>query len=121
MDIPCGYIETELEARFEFMRTRETNIANWIGDIFRTEYDTDFYLANSGTLRSNYIIEKGPITKKTIMNIFPYLDIIVVAQMTGKTFKEALENGVSQYPNYDGRFPVVSGVKFSFDPEKPPY
>jgi 5'-nucleotidase len=91
-----------------------------MADIFRTEYDTDFFLANSGTLRSNYLIKEGHITKKTIMNIFPYLDIIVVVKMTGKTFKEALENGVSHYPDFDGRFPLISGVRFSFDPEKLP-
>ncbi len=33
---------------------------------------------------------------------------------------EALENGVSQWPKLEGRFPQVSGLKFSFDPSKPP-
>ena len=32
---------------------------------------------------------------------------------------EALENSVSMYPNHDGRFLQVSGVKFAFDPSKP--
>lgn len=30
-----------------------------------------------------------------------------------------LENGVSAWPMYDGRFPLVSGVKFKFDGRKP--
>src|SRR5439155_11532639 len=30
------------------------------------------------------------------------------------------ENGVSQFPNLEGRFPQVSGLSFSFDPEKEP-
>lgn len=31
----------------------------------------------------------------------------------------ALENGVSQYPKLDGRFPQVSGIEYAFDPSKP--
>lgn len=27
-----------------------------------------------------------------------------------------LENGVHEYPRYDGRFPVISGCKLVFDP-----
>ena len=30
-----------------------------------------------------------------------------------------LENGVSQYPKLEGRFPQVSGISFAFDPKKP--
>jgi 5'-nucleotidase len=41
--------------------------------------------------------------------------------MSGKTFKEALENGVSKWPGFDGRWPCVSGIKFKFDPERPAF
>ena len=33
---------------------------------------------------------------------------------------KALENGVSQFPKLEGRFPQVAGVEFGFDPSKPP-
>ena len=33
---------------------------------------------------------------------------------------ESLENGVSQYPKLEGRFPCVSGVQFRFDPALEP-
>ena len=41
--------------------------------------------------------------------------------INGKTLKDALENGVSHYPKYEGRFPFISGFKFKFDPSQPPY
>jgi 5'-nucleotidase len=56
---------------------------------------------------------------KTIMSMLPYPDPILVVKISGKTFKEALENGVSFWPSYDGRWPFISGVTFSFDPSKP--
>lgn len=31
----------------------------------------------------------------------------------------ALENGVSQYPKLEGRFPQISGLKFAFNPKLP--
>lgn len=32
----------------------------------------------------------------------------------------ALENGVSQYPKLEGRFPQVAGIQFAFNPNSPP-
>ena len=32
---------------------------------------------------------------------------------------ESLENGVSQYPKFEGRFPQVSGIEFTFYPNNP--
>lgn len=37
----------------------------------------------------------------------------------GKQIHEALENGVSQVPKMEGRFPQVSGLSFEYDPSKP--
>jgi len=61
----CGFSEVELDGRFEFLRSGETNVANMIADILYTEfYDTDLALINSGTLRSNSVWPSGPITLK---------------------------------------------------------
>lgn len=95
LDVICGYTEVPLEGRFNFIRTEETNLGNLIADIIRSEYDTDFGLVNSGTLRTNNVIEKGPIKLRSIMNLLPMIDIVVIIKVTGLTFKEALENGVS--------------------------
>lgn len=44
----------------------------------------------------------------------------IISTVSGKDVVKALENGVSQYPKHEGRFPQVSGIKFVFDPSKPP-
>lgn len=49
------------------------------------------------------------------LHIFCFYDCL------GSQLIGALENGVSQYPKREGRFPQVSGMKFSFDPESEPY
>lgn len=47
------------------------------------------------------------------------VDALTVLEVTGQQVLEALENGVSQYPKHEGRFPQVSGISFSFDPAQP--
>ena len=49
------------------------------------------------------------------------IDPIVVMKVRGDILHRLLENGVSAYPKLDGKFPIVSGIKFTFDSAKPPY
>ena len=48
------------------------------------------------------------------------LDPLVLLDVTGAQLCQALENGVSQWPKLEGRFPQVSGITFAFDPSRPP-
>ena len=47
------------------------------------------------------------------------VDSVSMLEVKGQQLIQALENGVSQYPKLEGRFPQVSGIHFSFDPSKP--
>ena len=47
------------------------------------------------------------------------MDELVLIDVDGDQIYEALENGVSQWPKLEGRFPQVSGITFAFDPSKP--
>lgn len=53
------------------------------------------------------------------MNCFPFEDPVVVIKVTGQAIWDALENGLSQYPALEGRFPQVSNITFHFDARKP--
>ena len=53
------------------------------------------------------------------MTILPMVDCLVKLEVTGEQLLLALENGVSKYPQLEGRFPQVSGMSFTFDPSKP--
>lgn len=54
-----------------------------------------------------------------LMAILPMVDPLWKMEVTGEQILLALENGVSQYPNLEGRFPQVSGISFTFDPSQP--
>lgn len=74
---------------------------------------------NSGTLRSDRIHHKGDFTLRDLVTIMPMMDAMIVLSATGEQIWKALENGVSQWPKLEGRFPQVSGIRFAFDPSKP--
>jgi 5'-nucleotidase / UDP-sugar diphosphatase len=44
----------------------------------------------------------------------------VKLEVTGATLLAALENGVSEVDKVSGRFPQVSGMRFTYDPERAP-
>ncbi|KAI1336667.1 flagellar associated protein [Xylariaceae sp. FL0016] len=116
---PIGYTAAPLDARFRTVRLKECNIANWVCDIMRHYYSGDCSLMASGTVRGDQIYPPGPILLKDIMNCFPFEDPVVVIRVTGRAIWDALENGLSQYPALEGRFPQVSNITFEFDASKP--
>lgn len=103
------------------MRSQETEICNFFCDLIRFRFDADVSILNNGFLRSDCIFDPGKLTYKIFAKMTPMQDTVCVLELTGKNLIEALENGVSKYPAFDGRFSSVSGIKFAFDPKLPPY
>ncbi|KAK4202335.1 putative 5'-nucleotidase precursor [Triangularia verruculosa] len=119
LEKPVGWTAEPLDARFTTVRTRESNIGNWVCDIMRGHYGADCALMAAGTIRGDQIYAPGPIRVKDVTDCFPFEDPVVVIKASGKNIWEALENGVSLYPALEGRFPQVSNIKFTFDPSLP--
>lgn len=115
-----GQFNCELDGRFSSIRKFETNLGNFVTDIMLASTHADLAILNSGTLRSDRIHPKGNFTMRDLFNILGYIDPIAVLQATGHQIWKALENGVSQWPKLEGRFPQISGCTFTFDPNKPP-
>lgn len=115
-----GQFNCELDGRFSSIRKFETNLGNFVCDIMLASTHADIAILNSGTLRSDRIHPKGDFTMRDLFNILGYIDPIAVLQATGHDIWQALENGVSQWPKLEGRFPQVSGCSFVFDPSQPP-
>ena len=116
-----GYFGTELDVTDSCMRNREAKMGNFVADLMRTEYATDFAIINSGSFRINKVIPEGPLSMLTVQSCFPFPDTVVVLKMKGYLFKEALEVAVQDWPAEDGKFPHISNVKFLFDPSKPKF
>jgi 5'-nucleotidase len=116
-----GHTDVELDAGSEANRTRETNVGNFVGDAFRQTTGADVALINGGSIRADSIISPGELTKRDVLSIFPFANPVVKLEVTGATLRAALEHGVSRSAEdpEPGRFPQVSGIRFTFDPTRP--
>ena len=110
MDKIIGEIGVPLDTLFSHIRTQETNASNWIADCIRDGTHADVTILNSGTLRADEVIPVGKYRMRDLVKLLPMLDELCVLGLTGTQLHNALENGVSQYPKLEGRFPCVSGA-----------
>lgn len=117
-----GRTTVALDARSAVNRTQETNVGDFIADAFRIATGADVGLTNGGSIRADEIISPGPITKRNVLSILPFKNKVVKSELTGATLREALEHGVARSAEdaEPGRFPQVSGIRFTFDVTRPP-
>jgi 5'-nucleotidase len=116
-----GRTAVVLDARSAVGRTQETNVGNLITDAFRLATAADVGLMNGGSIRADAIIPRGTLTKRDILSILPFKNRVIKLELTGALLRAALEHGVarSAEDKEPGRFPQISGVKFSFDARRP--
>uniref|UniRef100_UPI00398EC83B mannosylglucosyl-3-phosphoglycerate phosphatase-like isoform X1 n=1 Tax=Pristiophorus japonicus TaxID=55135 RepID=UPI00398EC83B len=113
-------IEVELDGRFTTVRKSESSLGNLVTNAMLEATRADVALLNSGTLRSDRLHPPGDFTMHDLLLVLPIVDPLLVVQVTAEQLLEALENGVSMYPELDGRFPQVAGLEFGFDPSAEP-
>ncbi|MCP3098754.1 bifunctional metallophosphatase/5'-nucleotidase [Myxococcus sp. K15C18031901] len=118
---PVGRTPVALDARGTSVRTRETNLGDFVADAFREAAGADVALVNGGALRSDAVLPPGVLTRRDLHGLMPYTDALVVVELSGATLRAALENGVSlsREDARPGRFPQVSGMRFTFDARRP--
>ncbi|HLG17745.1 MAG TPA: 5'-nucleotidase C-terminal domain-containing protein [Blastocatellia bacterium] len=114
-----GRTSVVLDARASMIRRGETNLGNFVADVYREAVAADAALVNSGSLRSDATYGPGELTKKDIITILPFENGLVKVRITGAHLKKVLEHGVSVAGQEDGRFPQVSGLAFTYDAAKP--
>jgi 2',3'-cyclic-nucleotide 2'-phosphodiesterase (5'-nucleotidase family) len=114
-------------------RTCESLVGNVTTDAMRTKYaptGVQFAITNSGGLRADltcpttdnpndfcpaYTPPPFPITRGQVLTVLPFGNVVVTLTVNGAELKTMLENGVSQMPAVDGRFPQVSGLCFTYN------
>lgn len=119
MNKDIGHTAVTLEGRKEEIRVQETEFGNFVADLIRTQQSTEIGIVNVGGFRLNDVIPVGNFTHLTMQEMFPYPDNLIVIKVPAAILKEALEVSVALYPEAEGDWLAVSGLKFAFDPSKP--
>jgi 2',3'-cyclic-nucleotide 2'-phosphodiesterase (5'-nucleotidase family) len=106
----------ELVGEREFVRTGETNLGNLITDSMVEFTGADVALTNGGGIRAS--IPAGDITVGDVITVLPFGNYVVTIDVTGAEIVEALEHGLSAYPETLGAFPHIAGMNVVFDPSQ---
>ena len=119
----------------QVQRSGETALGDFTADALRARYKTDFAFINGGGIRDTFPAKSytpadtklnrpgvgttAPydVTLGDAFTVYPFGNTVAVSAITGANLWKALENGVSDYPAA-GRFPQISGFRFTFDTSK---
>ena len=99
------------------VRNTETNLGDLCADAFRYSVNADIGYVNGGGIRSD--IKSGDVTFNNLLNVLPFNNTIVLAEVDGQTIKDMMEMAVMAWPAEDGCFPHLSGIKFSVNTSIP--
>lgn len=117
MDEVIGQCASDIAWSSPLVRTQESPLGNLAADALRDYCDADIAIQNGGGIRAG--LTAGDVTVGDIFAMLPFDNKVTLVEVTGQTVWDALENGVSGYPETYGQFPQVSGIKYTFDGSKP--
>ncbi|HYF61891.1 MAG TPA: 5'-nucleotidase C-terminal domain-containing protein [Herpetosiphonaceae bacterium] len=137
-DIPIGVTNGYFPRINNWERQGEAAVGNIVADTLRARYGTQIAVVNSGGERAPFPSSYAPVNRELrrsggnyklgpqfdlvigdVYSVLPFGNSIVTRSVTGGQIWRMMENGVSQFPALDGRFPQISGFKFTFDGSKP--
>ncbi len=109
-----GRTEVDLDGERETNRKQETNLGNLITQAMLTATGADVAITNGGGIRAS--IPAGDITLGQVITTFPFGNYVVTIESTGQDLIDAMENGLTDYPELKGAFPQIAGMRVVFDP-----
>ncbi|KAG5645876.1 hypothetical protein DXG03_005023 [Asterophora parasitica] len=116
---PVCTTTTTIDVRSQYIRTSESAAGNWFADIIRHAYDDALCMKGCGGADGVFICA-GVVSLGNILEILPFEDPVVVLELEGAAIWDALESSLSTWPAQEGRFPVISGFRVSWDSRRKP-
>ena len=120
LDSVVGKSSVPLEARSATLRTEETNLGDFVADALRERLGTDVAVINGGAIRTNRTVPPGPLTRRDVLSLLPFTDMVVKLEIRGADLRAALEHGLAQTDRVGGGFLQISGARAVWDPRLAP-
>ncbi|PRX09027.1 bifunctional UDP-sugar hydrolase/5'-nucleotidase [Martelella mediterranea] len=105
----------------EVCRAEECPMGNLVADAMLdrvADQGITIAIQNGGGVRAS--IDDGVVTMGEVLTVLPFQNTIATFQLKGSDIVAALENGLSQIEDGGGRYPQVSGMKYTYDSSKEP-
>jgi 5'-nucleotidase / UDP-sugar diphosphatase len=119
LETVVGASRVPLDAESLRLRASETNLGDFITDAIRADAGTQIAILNAGSIRGNRVYPAGPLTRRTLVEMEPFDNVICTLAVPGRVVLEALNSGVSKLPAAAGQFPQVSGLTMAVDRRAP--
>jgi 5'-nucleotidase / UDP-sugar diphosphatase len=119
LDAVVGSTTVPLDASTIRSRSAETNLGDFFADAIRADAHADIALMNSGSIRGDRVYPAGPLTKRTLLAMHPFGNVVCTIALPGRVVVDALEHGVEKLPATAGQFPQVSGLTMRVDGSAP--
>ncbi|MFT4939109.1 MAG: 5'-nucleotidase/UDP-sugar diphosphatase [Paraglaciecola sp.] len=115
-----GFIQSSIDTARNTVRTREAEFGNFVADTIKDYGNADIALINGGAIRGEkYYLKGSQLTRRDIAEELPFRTRITVLKITGQQLLDGLENGFSGIETSEGRFPQISGMAITYDPDAP--
>ena len=119
LDVVVAATRVPLDGVAARIRASETNLGDLVADAMRANAESDIAIVNSGGVRGDRVHNPGPLTRRALVEIQPFGNVICKVAVPGRIVLDALNHGVAQLPASAGRFPQVSGLTMNVDVNRP--
>jgi 5'-nucleotidase len=113
---PVAEVSAPIDGSRENCRARECEMGNTVTDAILArvgDQGVTIAITNGGGLRAS--IGAGMATVGDVLTVLPFQNTIATMKLSGADIVASLEGGVSGIEEGQGRFPQVSGLRYSFD------
>jgi len=108
-----GQVVGRLKTRLVRDYNAESSLGDFVADAMRDASGSDIALHNAGGLRAD--LPAGEVTNGNVLDALPFLNTLVVCEMTGAQIREVIEQGLS----LERGLIQVSGLRASYDLKRP--
>jgi len=108
-----GQVVGRLKARLVRVYRAESSLGGFVADVMREVGGADIALQNAGGLRAD--LPEGQVTNGDVLDALPFLNSLVVCEMTGAQIREVLEQSFS----LERGMMQVSGLRATYDLVQP--
>ena len=95
------------------IRVAETNLGDFLADVYRNYFDADIAFINGGSIRAN--IDEGDINFMDELAVYPWNTQTGVVEVSGQVILDCLEMGAHLYPEECGGWIQPSGITYMID------
>jgi 2',3'-cyclic-nucleotide 2'-phosphodiesterase (5'-nucleotidase family) len=115
LGLVTGTTRVPLDAVSARQNVSETNLGDLVADAIRADAKAEIAMTNAGAIRGNRVYPAGPLTRRTLIEIHPFNEVICTLALPGRVVLAALNFGFAKLPGVSGGFPQVSGLTMVVD------